>query len=78
MQAESEIVRLPARDAAPPDFRLFFEDQHRSLSKALYLVTGDRAEADDLMQETFLKFWERWTGIASGSDERDPRPGIGS
>src|SRR5438093_5667954 len=61
MQAEGEVVRLPDQaDAAPRDFRIFFEDEHRRLFKTLYFVTGDRAEAADLMQEAFLKLWERW------------------
>ncbi len=61
MQAEGEVVRLPDQaDAAPRDFRIFFEDEHRRLFKTLYFVTGDRAEAADLMQEAFLKLWEGW------------------
>jgi RNA polymerase sigma-70 factor (ECF subfamily) len=61
MQAKGEVVRLPDQaQAAPRDFRVFFEDEHRRLFKTLYFVTGDRAEAGDLMQEAFLKLWERW------------------
>jgi RNA polymerase sigma-70 factor (ECF subfamily) len=55
---------------APRDFRTFFEDEHRGLLKALHFVTGDRAEADDQMQEAFLKLWERWDRIDT---IRDPR-----
>jgi RNA polymerase sigma factor (sigma-70 family) len=63
MQAEGEVVRLPGDLAAPRDFRTFFEDEHRRLFKTLYFVTGDRHEAADLMQEAFLKLWERWDSI---------------
>jgi RNA polymerase sigma-70 factor, ECF subfamily len=64
MQAEGEVVQLPEqRVATPKDFRTFFEDEHSRLFKTLYFVTGDRAEAADLMQEAFLKLWERWDRI---------------
>jgi RNA polymerase sigma factor (sigma-70 family) len=61
MQAEGEVVGLPT--ATPRDFRSFFEDEHRRLYKTLYFVTGDRSEAADLMQDAFLKLWERWERI---------------
>jgi RNA polymerase sigma factor (sigma-70 family) len=69
MQAEGEVVRLPAA-TSPSDFRSFFEDEHRALLKALYFVTGDRAEAADQMQEAFLKIWERWDRIDAIDDPR--------
>jgi RNA polymerase sigma factor (sigma-70 family) len=70
MQAEGNVVRLPERTATPRDFRTFFEDEHRRLLKTLYFVTGDRQEAADLMQEAFLKLWERWDRIGSIDDPR--------
>ena len=64
MQAEGEVMRLPERaEEGPPDFRTFFEDEHRRLFKTLYFVTGNRSDAADLMQEAFLKLWERWDRI---------------
>src|SRR5262245_19757007 len=64
MQAEGEVTRMPepAGDR-PRDFRAFFEDEHRRLFKTLYFVTGDAQEAADLMQESFLKVWERWDRV---------------
>jgi RNA polymerase sigma-70 factor (ECF subfamily) len=71
MQAEGEIARVPdTAQAAPRDFRTFFEDEHRQLFKVLHFVTGDRAEAADLMQEAFLKLWERWDRIDTIDDPR--------
>src|SRR4029077_21290880 len=70
MQAEGEVVRLPTTEPASSDFRTFFEDEHRGLLKALYFVTGDRAEAADVMQDAFLKLWERWDRIDSIDDPR--------
>jgi RNA polymerase sigma-70 factor (ECF subfamily) len=71
MQAEGEVVKLPVEaQPVPRDFRTFFEDEHRALFKALYFVTGDRADAADLMQEAFLKLWERWDRIDTIDDPR--------
>jgi RNA polymerase sigma-70 factor (ECF subfamily) len=67
MHAEGEVVPLPTPKETSPDFRTFFEDEHRGLLKALHFVTGDRVEAADLMQESFLKRWDRIDTI------QDPR-----
>src|SRR5918999_5127885 len=63
MQAEGDLVQLPERAAAPLDFGVFFAEEHRRLFKALYFVIGDRGEAADLMQDAFLKLWERWDEV---------------
>ena len=48
MQAEGNVVGLPlAEEQAPPDFAAFFAGEHRGLFKALYFVTGNRADAAD-------------------------------
>lgn len=44
-------------------FDEFFTAEHRRLFGALYLLTGDRSEAEDLMQLAFLKVWERWSFV---------------
>jgi RNA polymerase sigma-70 factor (ECF subfamily) len=63
MQAEGNVVGFPREVEAPPDFTAFFADEHRGLFKALYFVTGNRADAQELMQEAFLTLWERWDTI---------------
>lgn len=69
MQEEGDVVRLPDRSTeAPLDFSVFFWEEHRKLFKALYFVTGNRADAADLMQEAFLKLWERWELIGRMDD----------
>ncbi len=68
MQAEGDIIRLPERAETGMDFREFFEDEHRRVFKMLYFVTGDRSDAADLMQDAFLKLWERWDRIDSIDD----------
>ena len=63
MQNESDVVALPEPVVEPPDFTVFFADEHARLFKALYFVTGNRADAQELMQEAFLKLWERWDTV---------------
>jgi RNA polymerase sigma factor (sigma-70 family) len=68
MSAEGEVVTVAGVAETPRDFRTFFADEHRRLFKTLYFVTGDRTEAADLMQEAFLKVWERWDRITEVDD----------
>ncbi len=69
MQESGEVVQFQAEaQPAPRDFRTFFEDEQRRLFKTLYFVTGDRTEAADLMQEAFLRLWERWDRIEAIED----------
>ena len=49
-------------------FEAFFEAHHARLFGTLCLVTGDRAEAEDVMQEAFLKLWERWDRVQAHPD----------
>src|SRR5688500_3138250 len=62
MQAEGDVIRLPL-EREPADFSAFFAEEHRQLFKALFFVTGNRADAAELMQDAFLKLWERWDRI---------------
>ena len=62
MQAEGDVVRLPVAQEGPLEFATFFADEHRELFRPLCFVTGNRADAADLMQEAFLKLWSGGTG----------------
>jgi RNA polymerase sigma-70 factor (ECF subfamily) len=70
MQAEGDVVQLPVRGGNPADFATFFADEHRGLFKLLYFVTGNRADAAELMQDAFLKLWERWDRVDRIADLR--------
>jgi RNA polymerase sigma factor (sigma-70 family) len=70
MQAEGDVVRLPAAQEGPPDFAAFFADERAGLLKLLYFVTGNRADAADLMQDAFLKLWEGWDRLGRMADPR--------
>lgn len=69
VRAEGEVVTLPSeRVRVVRQFDVLFEDEHERLFKALYFVTGDRQDAEELMQDAFLKLWERWDRIHSIDD----------
>ncbi len=56
-----EVVRFPSERAeAWSSFDTLFEQEHERLFKALYFVTGNRHDAEELMQDAFLKLLERW------------------
>ncbi|MGH2652877.1 MAG: sigma-70 family RNA polymerase sigma factor [Actinomycetota bacterium] len=55
-------------DHARSDFEAFFADQHGRLFRALALLTRDRHEAEEVMQDAFLALWERWEHVAGGPD----------
>ena len=48
-----------------PEFDDFFRAQLPRLGKALFLLTGDRTEAEDLAQEAFARTFERWPRVSS-------------
>src|SRR4029450_4279488 len=50
------------------DFESFFRAEQRRLVKAMYLVTGNAHEAEELAQEAFLRVWERWNRVRSMDD----------
>jgi RNA polymerase sigma-70 factor, ECF subfamily len=41
-----------------------FATEHVALFRALYLITGNTQEAEELMQDAFLKVWERWDSVS--------------
>jgi RNA polymerase sigma factor (sigma-70 family) len=69
MRAEGEVVRFPVeRVEVRTQFVEFFEDEHERLFKVLYFVTGNRHDAEELMQDAFMRLWERWDRIDQISD----------
>jgi len=66
VQAEDNVVELrpdPEAPVAPLSFEELFLDVHDRLYRALYFITGSSADAEDLMQDAFLKLWEQWDRI---------------
>jgi RNA polymerase sigma factor (sigma-70 family) len=69
MRAQGEVVAFPVeRVGARPRFDEFFEGEHERLFRALYFVTGNRDDAEELMQDAFLRLWERWDRVDELSD----------
>jgi RNA polymerase sigma factor (sigma-70 family) len=69
VRAEGEVVVFPSeRVEARARFDDFFEEENERLFKALYFVTGNRHDAEELMQDAFVKLWERWAEIDRISD----------
>ena len=54
--------------APPRSFDDLFLEEHDRLYRALYFVTGSSADAEELMQDAFLKLWERWDGVHTIDD----------
>ena len=54
--------------AGPASFEEFFRDEHVRLLRALYLVTGNRQEAEEIMQDAFVALWERWDRVGRMDD----------
>jgi RNA polymerase sigma factor (sigma-70 family) len=50
------------------DFEVFFLEHHLPLYRALWLVTRNRHEAEEIMQDAFLRIWERWGHVSRVPD----------
>ena len=48
----------------PQTFEVFFDLHQRDLHAALWMITRDRQEAEEIMQDAFLRLWERWDRVA--------------
>jgi len=60
----------PARE----DFDRFYLTNVKRLTAAVYAMTGDAGEAEDAVQEAFVRAWQRWAKITAGG--ADPTPWI--
>ena len=58
----------PETLVAPTSFETFYDAESRDLFSHLWLVTGNRAEAEEIMQDAFLKVWERWDQVGAMDD----------
>jgi RNA polymerase sigma-70 factor (ECF subfamily) len=71
VQAEDNVIEIGrerAAPATPPSFESMFLDVHDRLYRALYFITGSSADAEELMQEAFLRLWERWDRLDTIDD----------
>jgi RNA polymerase sigma-70 factor (ECF subfamily) len=72
MNEPVHLVPEVVQRALTPDRTALFEDlvgaEHANLYGALCLITRDRAEAEDVTQEAFLRVWERWNRVVEMDD----------
>jgi RNA polymerase sigma-70 factor, ECF subfamily len=55
------VVTLPGPPAEPDcTFEEFFQAEYPSILRAMFLVTGDRHEAEEIVQDAFVRACERW------------------
>jgi RNA polymerase sigma factor (sigma-70 family) len=59
-----ELVPTGAAGRLAIDFSDFFHKEHLRLGRAIYLVCGDRFEAEDLIQEALARAYERWDRVS--------------
>lgn len=52
----------------PVAFEAFFEAERARLLRALYLLTGNGEEAEEVLQESFIAIWERWDRVGAMDD----------
>lgn len=55
-------------DVSFRDFETFYREEHAGLFRAMCLLTHDRIEAEEVMQDAFLRLWERWDRLSLHPD----------
>jgi len=66
--ALTRTLRPIALTPATRTFESFFDAESPVLFRRLCLLTGNRTEAEDVMQDAFLRLWERWDRVADMDD----------
>jgi RNA polymerase sigma-70 factor (ECF subfamily) len=61
----SDGISVPAPVSEAGRFEEFFEAESRTLYRRLCLVTGDRQEAEEVMQDAFISVLERWDRVSA-------------
>jgi len=55
-----EVVATSPGSQQPCTFEAFFQAEYPSLLRAMFLVTGNRHEAEEIAQDAFVRACERW------------------
>ena len=63
-----QTARVEGASNPAAEVEELFVQHHLRLLRALYLLTGSAAEAEDLVQEAFVKVWQRWDRVRSMED----------
>ena len=62
-------VTAPLHEGVDLSFEEFFGAEHDRLYQALCLVTRNRHEAEEIMQDAFLAMWARWDRVSTDVDD---------
>jgi RNA polymerase sigma-70 factor (ECF subfamily) len=55
-------IRMP--EAASGNFEAFFRAEYTRLARALFVITGDRYQAEEIAQEAFVALLEHWGRVS--------------
>ena len=61
MDVERGIV---SAGATVSSFEAFFDAEYARLARALFLLTGNRSDAEDIAQEALARMYERWGRVS--------------
>lgn len=67
-EATALVQTGPSSSATPPTFEDFYQERHDGLYRALWLVTRNRHEAEEIAQDAFLRLFERWDRVRELED----------
>jgi RNA polymerase sigma-70 factor, ECF subfamily len=67
-QADTVVEEASGGNAMGISFEGFFAGHHADLFSALWLITRNRHETEEIVQEAFLRVWERWDRVATLDD----------
>jgi RNA polymerase sigma factor (sigma-70 family) len=67
-QSFVEVAEASSNPNLEDEFADFFEAEHRTLYRRMWLVCGDRNEAEEIVQDSFLRIWERWDRVREIDD----------
>jgi RNA polymerase sigma factor (sigma-70 family) len=68
MEQPTAVEGVIRQEPLPETFEDFFLAERDGLYRALWLVTRNRHEAEEIAQEAFLKVWERWGTVGGLAD----------
>lgn len=61
-------ISIPETVSEPQSFEDFFEAESPALFRRLCLITGNRHEAEEVMQDAFLSLFELWDRVSAMED----------
>ena len=68
VHGQMESIVTSEATERPVAFEGFFEAERSRLLRALYLLAGNREEAEEVLQESFVAVWERWDKVGAMED----------